>query len=115
MTKTIYVREVFTNETAGYRCGDSGVYEAFTDDIGRLFRAMQKEHGRCTSKVYIDRDGGAVHIGWHFEKRQQYEDTGRHGRPPKFYVAGCWVELHTAPPTVTRQVHLLNIAEGGEV
>jgi hypothetical protein len=77
-----------------YNLGSSDWYEPYTSDRGRLFRDAQKEHGRCTSKVYVDGpDGRAVPIGWVFEKRQQYEDTGCYGRPAEYFTLETWVEL----------------------
>jgi uncharacterized protein (DUF2461 family) len=32
---------------------DQEPYEAYTDDVSRLFRSLQREHGRCTGRVYI--------------------------------------------------------------
>jgi len=85
------ISEEFTNETEGYRFGDSPPCEAFTDDIGRLFRFCQKEFGACKSAVYVDTPNGKPkRVGWYFEKRMEYEGA----RPswPKakrFYVRGA--------------------------
>lgn len=79
-------------EERGYRLGGSEPYEAFTDDVGRLFRDCQREYGRCTGKVYIDRkDGSPMAIGWVFRKQRAYEDS-----PRQFYVHEVWVMLHDA-------------------
>lgn len=77
-----------------YNLGSNGWYEPFTSDRARLFRLCQKEYGRCTSRVYVDGPTGKPKpIGWVFEKRQQYEDTGRYGRPAQFFTLETWVEL----------------------
>lgn len=71
-------------------------HECFTDDVGRLFRSCQREYGRCTSRVYVDRaDGSTPAVGWHFEKMREYEDSGRYGRPRSYYKQGAWVSLYT--------------------
>jgi hypothetical protein len=53
----LWVTEDYVNTTKGYRCGDSGPYETYTDKPGELFLAMQREYGRCKSKVYLDTAG----------------------------------------------------------
>jgi len=64
-------------------------YEPFTDDVGTLFRALQREHGRCVSKVYHDgADGQPIPIGWVFQKRQQYSDCA------DTYLQEVWVTLY---------------------
>ena len=96
----LFVKETHVNRTEGYRLGDSGVYETFTDNTGRLFRSLQKEFGRCTGKCYIDMpDGSAKQIGWVFQKRQKYTDCN------ETYLAETWVTLHSAPPTRTVEYH----------
>ena len=98
----LLVNEQMVNVTEGYRYGpDPGdMYEPFTDEIGRLFRAYQKEYGRCVSRVYVDVDGGEpIAVGWVFSKRVAYEDTG------DLYEQEVWVTLYTSPDTVTREHH----------
>lgn len=92
---TLEVHETFINETKGHHLGDSGWYEPYTEDLGALFRAMQREYGRCVSSMYIDIPGNVRprKIGWVFQSRQQYEDTGRYGRPAEFYIREVWVEF----------------------
>lgn len=100
----------YVNATEGYRMGDEPPHEPWTENRGQLFRALVRELGRCTGRVYIDGPNGeAVPIGWHFLKRCTYEDA----RPswPKSkrtYLREAWVTLHAAPITVTREVHYLN-------
>lgn len=86
------IREVFVNETKGYQFGESDWYEPFTDDVGRLFLDLQREYGRCRSKVYRDLPtGGAQAIGWVFEKRMEYDDYRGHGE--RYYVRSVWVTV----------------------
>ncbi len=55
--------------TDKYRLGESGWYEPFTDNIGRLFKELQQRLGRCVSKIYEDApDGGVNTIGWVFRR-----------------------------------------------
>ncbi len=73
----LQVREQFVDLTRGCRTGDSDWYETWTNNIGRLFKSLQKEHGRCRGRIYQDTpDGSADPIGWVFEKVGRYSDTG---------------------------------------
>ena len=55
---------------------------------GELYRESVREYGRCTSKVYVDRDDGAPeHVGWFFVKREQYDGSS------ETYLRGAWVTL----------------------
>lgn len=73
----IQIREQFVDLTRNCRTGDSGWYEAFTDDNRKLFLSLQKEHGQCRSRIYRDApDGTADPIGWVFSKTDKYSDTG---------------------------------------
>lgn len=104
----LHIREVYINKTENARFGDSGVYETFTDDIGKLFKSLQREYGRCTGKVWIsDEDGTAHQIGWTFEKVMLYEDArNKHDT----YLREVWVELHENEPTVkvTNHFHFID-------
>lgn len=102
----LYVQESYVNETKGYRFGDSEWYETYTDNIGRLFRDMQKEYGRCVSRMYVDKtDGRVIPIGWVFQKRMEYEDSH------DTYVREVWVQV-SRTPVETRHV---TVTEPGPV
>jgi hypothetical protein len=101
------VSETFLNATEGYRFGETEPFEPYTDDVGRLFRDMQRGYGRCLSSVYVDgEDGKPRRIGWVFQKRAEYEDA-RSDWPDdrRYYIREVWVVLHDAPDTVTRRRH----------
>jgi len=87
------IREEYVNATEGHRFGDSGEpYATFTDDIGKLFRSLQRENGRCVSKVYIDtKSAGTVQVGWVFQKREAYE---RCRGKQAYYIRETWVTLY---------------------
>ena len=90
----LYIQEQFVNKTRGGRYGDSDIYETFTDDLGELFRSLQKEHGRCTGKMYVDRtDGATIQAGWVFEKRAEYDDCA------ETFLQETWATVHSAPPS----------------
>lgn len=77
------------NRTENHRTGSSGVYETWCDSISDLFLAMQREHGRCISKVYI---GEGIQIGWVFEKRLKYDDC------KDTFLMHTWISLHKSKP-----------------
>ena len=107
------IRETYVNQTKGHRISESDWYEPWTDDVGRLFREMQKEYGRCTSSVYVDPVGGGkpVRCGWTFEKRMRYEDARGNDPERDFYVREVWVQLADRvehhPATETVDLHSL--------
>ena len=90
MTDNLYVQETYLNATEGHVIGESDVYETFTDDPGELYRAMRREYGRCISKVYVDSPNGPRAIGWVFQARDKYEDTG------ETYLREVWVTVHAS-------------------
>ena len=91
----ILIKETWVNEDQNCINGCSEVYETYTDNIGDLFRTLQCEYGKCTSKMYIDLDNVSHAIGWVFEKIAHYTDT----REP--YKLVTWVELHNSRPVTT--------------
>ena len=88
----LQIKEDWVNATKGYRCGDSGWYEPDQcQSTGRLFRALQREYGRCVSRVYVDGpDGQSWPQGWVFQKRRAYEDARG---PNDTYLAETWVTM----------------------
>lgn len=88
---TLLVRETYVNATKEYVFGDSGEpQEAWTNSVGELFRACQREFGRCIGKMYRDSDDGPEQVGWVFSKRMAYEDDR-----DSFYEREVWVEVFT--------------------
>ena len=95
----LHIRETWTDETRDCHLGRSEWYEPYTTSRGALFRALQRDYGRCMSTVYQDAPRtnlaagfGAVDsapCGWYFERRRRYEDSR------DTYLAGTWVELRT--------------------
>jgi hypothetical protein len=87
------IRETFVNETKGYQFGNSAWYEPYTDNRGRLFRSLQREYGRCVSKVRNEAQGDKA-VGWVFQKRMEYEDARQSWRKEdRTYVREVWVEV----------------------
>jgi hypothetical protein len=86
--------------------GNSEPYETHFEDPAKLYRSCLKEYGRCISKVYIDKNGKSVPVGWVFLKRQEYEDSRK--RPSETYLHETWVTLHSGPPTRKTTYHYIN-------
>lgn len=84
------INEEYIDRTAGLNLGSSGFYEPFTDDIGRLFKALKKENGKCVSKIYEDKNN--KQIGWVFQRKLRYEDVDEH------YIRETWVTVHEKKP-----------------
>jgi len=83
----------YVNDTEGYRVGDSGTFEPWTEEIGKLFLSFQREYGRYVSKVYVDSDGSGKAIGWVFNKLVSYTDCDEK------YMQSTWITLHNTKPT----------------
>lgn len=81
----LQIRESFVNLDRDIIFGESDWYEPFTDDVGQLFMSLQREYGRCASRMYSD--PGARPCGWVFVKRDAYEDTG------ETYLRETWVHV----------------------
>lgn len=84
----LMIQETYVNKDQDCVFGESGWYEAYTDNRQKLFLNLQKEYGRCESKMYVDlTSGGCREIGYVFLKKMQYE------RSDKFYLREVWVEV----------------------
>jgi hypothetical protein len=124
MEQAMRIKEVYCNETENTRFGDSGWYEPWTEDRGKLFRSYQQEFGGCVSMMYRDvrlsREATVVAFGvtvviparwridtcgWVFSRRMRYEDarpvTNGQGRrvfrESDYYTRVVWVEGEDAP------------------
>jgi len=95
----LYIQERFFNKTKGCHYGSDGVQETFTSDKEVLFKSLQKEHGRCVSKVCVDTPKKVKVIGWVFQKKRKYPDCDRE------YLCEVWVTIHSQPPTIKRVYH----------
>jgi len=90
------IQEEWVNQTENYVIGDSGEHEPFTDNIKELFKSLQKEYGKCISKIYIDTKTNPIAVGWIFEKKVKYTDC------EEYYLQDTWVSLHTKK---TKTIH----------
>lgn len=95
--ENLWINETWVNETEGYGLGDSGWYETFTPDLGKLYRSLRKEYGGRVQTMYRDTpDSPPVKVGWVFHKRVKYEDT------PETFLRAVWVEVSTVP---VKEIH----------
>ncbi len=82
----------FVNKTKGYIFSQEPFEQTAATSRGKLFRQLQKEFGRCVSKIYVDQTDGTIkQIGWTFERMEEYSDN-RGSRRDK-YVREVWVEV----------------------
>ncbi len=84
----LLISEIFMNATEDYCIAETDIYETFVDTPGQLFRAAQREHGRCISKVYAD--DRATPVGYVFNKKAHYTNTGEP------YLQETWITIHDA-------------------
>ena len=86
-------KETYVNRDRNTVFGGSGWQTTFTDNRGELFRSLQKEFGRCESRMYADTPEGTKPVGWVvFAKRMRYEDA-RFSNRQDFYIREVWVEV----------------------
>ena len=65
------------------------------DTLGKVFRYLQKEYGRCTSKMFVDLDdGSSKQVGWVFQKVTRYQDS------KNTYEQTVWCEVLKQKPIV---------------
>lgn len=84
----ILINESWADATKGYKLGDSGIYESRFDQPRALFVALQKEYGKCVSKMYVDVKGVATPVGWVFQKEKQYDNS------TDTFILETWVSVH---------------------
>jgi hypothetical protein len=105
-----WVRETLLDRTGNYIFSDGDWWQTGDNTLGTIFKAFQREYGRCTGKMYIDRpkrfDGPStpLQIGWIFESKQRFEDA-RSYRPEDYYIREAWVEVSTTEPEKVVQVN----------
>ena len=88
----LYVQEEYVNVDRDVRYEGTGTpYESAyeTTEIGGLYRALVREYGRCTGRVYLDTQSrGTVAVGWVFLKRERYD-----GSDDDTYLQETWVSV----------------------
>lgn len=93
MSTATHIRTTHVNATEGYIYSeyDEPIGDYADDngrvDMGEFYRAGVVNFGRCTSKVYVDSSDGVRHVGYCFQRRERYEDTG------ESYLRETWVVL----------------------
>lgn len=102
----LWASAALVNATTGDSYGEDHPYETFTDNPGKLFRALRREYGRCTGSVHIDtKEGKTRRIGWVFVKRAEYADHFYRGHKPDTYLQETWISLHNGPPEIRAPIY----------
>lgn len=87
----LYISETYVNATTGVMYGDIPAYETWADvdDLGKLYKSLVKEYGRCISSMYIDHTDKikTQKIGWVFLRRATYDDS------KETYLQETWVAV----------------------
>lgn len=102
--ENLLISEEYVDVAQNCHCGDSGIYESrfSVNERGKLFLALQKEHGACVSRVYVDKKNGeTVAVGWVFRKKVKYTDVN------EYFTQETWVTLHSAMPETKTTYHHL--------
>jgi hypothetical protein len=101
-TENNYFVEAHLNKTENYLLGEPykmPLKDTVIKNLQDLYRFGLKEYGRCSSKIYIDVNGKAIHIGYCFIQKRFYEDT----KEP--YIAETWLSIESYTETIERQYH----------
>lgn len=88
----LFIRESYINVDNNSRYGDSDWYESSCISTSELYRTLVKDFGRCVSKVYIDKDGKSIQVGWIFQKRCKYDDC------KDTFIREVWIDVSTVKP-----------------
>jgi len=90
--RKLRVRITLVNEDKGYQFYED-VEDVDETNPKKVFRLLQREYGRCSSKLYRDHPGRpAVAHGWVFRKRVRYTDCD------EYFVQEAWCELFWEEP-----------------
>ena len=84
----IQTKETYINRTRGCTIGEEEWRDCFFQNGKNLFKSLQKQYGRCESKIYIDVPMGdgtfrTVSCGWVFSKYKKEES----------FILETWIEL----------------------
>lgn len=89
----LYIETTGKNKTQNCIFYADEVTETQFNAVGNLFNSLQKEYGKCISKMYI---GDHNQIGWVFEKRIKYNDCD------EYYIQETWVSVLNHEPEITK-------------
>lgn len=74
----LYIEVFQVNSSNNYALDNPQFHESKYSDLGKLYRALVKEYGKCTGKLFNVGDNNKTQqIGWAFEKREYFDDTRR--------------------------------------
>ena len=91
--------ETTINKDKNYIYGEekTPLNETVIADLKSLYKFGLKNHGRCVTKIFVDRTKKAFHVGYVFEKKCWYEDT----REP--FITETWLSIEHYIETVERE------------
>ncbi len=98
----MHIRETYVNETEGYRHGQSPWMEAFTNDLGKLYRDLKSDYGNARNMYRDQKNALPLKVGWVFTGRARYEDTG------EAYTRSVWVEVSETEPEKIKKIINVN-------
>lgn len=75
--------------------GEGEPYQTMYDKLGELYRAAQKEHGRCIGYVMVDEGGKSHPVGWVFRRRLTSSEANGDRTPT---LVETVVTVYTQPP-----------------
>jgi hypothetical protein len=115
----LYFTESHVNRDTNTRYYESDApQEVEHGDVGRLYKSLRNEYGRCTGKVHVDcrarpgdRDSNewiVKDVGWVFVKRVEYDPGDRRG---KSYLREVWITLYEMPEIVERKRTYFDLAK----
>jgi hypothetical protein len=87
----LFISETHVNATKHHVVSEIEPYETWADveQLGKLYKSLQSEYGRCISSMYIDHTDKVKtqKIGWVFLSRDTYEDT------KETYLREVWISV----------------------
>lgn len=97
---SLWIQEEFVNATKEQRFSSGSWEETRYETTGDLYHALTREYGRCVSKMYVDKVGGApMQTGWVFQKRMEYDDSHRiRDKADRTYIREVWVSVSKDNP-----------------
>lgn len=103
----LLIREFYMNEDKGYWYDYEEYYRSHTDDLGMLYKSLQKKYGRCLSRINpYDR------IIYYFLKRMPYDDnSGTYLQKTKIVIRDVQETEKIQLLNMTAEVY--NVTDGG--
>ena len=102
----MYIQITHIDDTR-HLCLDKDTWHEYDGKKQKLFTEMQREYGRCISKMFVDRKNlPPLVIGWVFEKFTKYEDSSEK------FIKHTWVEVAEKVEHVPEHWNVTHYKEG---